>query len=103
MSWKSMSGMFTANHSAIGFFSNRRSERWRRSVIQRGSPFHHEICSTTPGLMPFSGVNAYSTESLQPRSYLLRSRSKLVIAVLQERSTRAQHGELAERQFALPP
>ncbi len=26
MSWKSMSGMFTANHSAIGFFSNSRSD-----------------------------------------------------------------------------
>ena len=77
-----MSGMLTANHSAIGFLSNNRSERWRSWVIQRGSPFHHEICSTTPGLMPFSGVNAYSTSSLHPRSYFVRSRSKLVIAVL---------------------
>ena len=25
----------------------------RKFVIHRGSPFHHEICSTTPSLMPF--------------------------------------------------
>ena len=30
--------MFTANHSAIGFLSNSRSERWRNCVIHRGSP-----------------------------------------------------------------
>ena len=71
-----MSGMLTANHSAIGLRSNSLKARWRICVIQRGSPFHQEICSTTPELMPFSGVKAYSTSSLHPRSYLERSRSK---------------------------
>ena len=78
MSWKSMSGMLTANHSAIGLRSNSCSARWRRLDIQLGSPFHQAIWSTTPWFSPFSGANAYSmSESLQPRLYLLRSRSKV--------------------------
>ena len=87
-----MVGMFTANHSAIGLRSNSWRLRRRLLVIQRGSPFHHEICSTTPSLMPFSGVNAYSTSSLQPSWYLVRSRSKVVM-----------DGSLSRGEFALPP
>ena len=75
MSWKSMSGMLTANHGAIGLRSKVRSARRRICVIHSGSPFHHEIWSTTPALRPFSGVKAYSTSSLQPSLYWLRSRS----------------------------
>ena len=70
--------MFTENHGAIGFFSNIRRLRWRALVIQAGSPFHHEIWSTTPTFRPFTGLNAYSTSSLHPRLYLLRSRSNEV-------------------------
>ena len=75
MFWKSRSGMLTANHGAIGLRSNVLRLRRRSLVIQLGSPFHHEIWSTTPSLMPFSGVKAYSTSSLQPSWYLDRSRS----------------------------
>ena len=83
--------MLTANHGAIGFFSNSRRLRWRCLVIQFGSPFHHEIWSTTPSLRPLAGLKAYSTSSsLQPRLYLLRSRSKLVIGC-------------SRREFPLPP
>src|SRR6478609_1293766 len=78
MSWKSISGMLTANHSAIGLRSNSFSARWRFCAIHRGSPFHHEIWSTTPSFRPFSGAKAYSmSASLQPRLYLLRSRSNV--------------------------
>src|SRR4051794_29255626 len=80
MSWKSMSGMLTANHSAIGLRSNSFSARWRRVDIQFGSPFHHEIWSMTPSFSPLTGLNAYSmSASFQPRLYLLRSRSKVDI------------------------
>ena len=48
--------MLTANHGAIGFFSKRRRLRWRNWVIHRGSPFHHEIWSTTPWVEPLAGV-----------------------------------------------
>ena len=82
MSWKSMSGMLTANQGAIGLRSNVRRLRRRMFAIHRGSPFHHEICSTTPSLMPFSGVKAYSTSSLHPSWYLLRSRSNDVTTLL---------------------
>ncbi len=83
MSWKSMSGMFTANQSAIGLRSNIARLRKRALVIHDGSPFHHEICSTTPLSRPFTGSKAYSTSSLQPRLYLLRSRSNDVMACSQ--------------------
>ena len=69
--------MLAANHSGIGFLSNKRSERMRIFVIHSGSPFHQAICSTTPRLMPFSGVKVCSTP--HPRPYLLRSRSKEVM------------------------
>ena len=91
MSWKSMSGMFTANQGAIGLRSNSLRLRRRMLVIQRGSPFHQEICSTTPGSMPFSGAKAYSTSSLQPSWYLVRSRSNVVM------------GGAPSGEFALPP
>ena len=71
--------MLTANHSAMGFLSKVFSERKRILRIHSGSPFHQEICSTTRSLRPFSGVKAYSTSSLQPKEYLERSRSKLVM------------------------
>jgi len=73
--------MLVANQGAIGFFSKVRNERRRVWRIQSGSPFHHEICSTTPSLRPFSGVNAYSASSLQPSEYLVRSRSNEVIFI----------------------
>ncbi len=82
MFWKSMSGMLTANHGAIGLRSNVRRLRLRKFAIHRGSPFHHEICSTTPSLMPLAGANAYSTSSLHPSWYLLRSRSNDVTTLL---------------------
>ena len=75
-----MVGMLTANHGAIGLRSNSLRLRNRMFVIQRGSPFHHEIWSTTRSLMPFSGVKAYSTSSLQPSWYFVRSRSNDVMA-----------------------
>ena len=53
-----MSGMFTANHGAIGLASKRRRALSRNSVIHCGSPFHQEISRTTPSLRPFSGVKA---------------------------------------------
>ncbi len=85
-----MSGMLTANHSAIGLRSNSLRLRSRMFVIQRGSPFHQEIWSTTRSLMPFSGANAYSTaSSLQPSWYLERSRSNEVMG--------------SSSGFALPP
>ena len=93
MSWKSMSGMFTANHSAIGLRSKSCRARRRILVIQRGSPFHQEICSTTPALMPFSGANAYSTSSLQPSWYFVRSRSNVVMRA----------GSFLSGEFPLPP
>ena len=86
-----MSGMLTANHWAIGLRSNCLRLRSRMLVIQRGSPFHHEICSTTPGLMPLAGAKAYSTSSLQPSWYLVRSRSNVVM------------GGAPPGEFALPP
>ncbi len=61
-----MSGMLTANHGAIGLRSNVRSDFWRNWRIHSGSPFHHDIWSTTSVLMPFSGLNTYSTSSDQP-------------------------------------
>ena len=80
MSWKSMSGMLTANHCGHRLALEQRAGcAGACLVIQRGSPFHHEIWSTTPGLMPFSGVKAYSTSSLQPSWYLVRSRSNVVM------------------------
>ena len=74
-----MSGMLSANHFAMGLRSKVCNERRRNLRIQSGSPFHHEICSTTPSFRPFSGANAYSTLSLQPSWYLLRSRSNVLI------------------------
>src|SRR5262245_9208159 len=97
MSWKSMSGMLTAHHSAIGLRSNSLYARWRNWVLHRGLPFHHEICSTTPGLMPFSGANAYSTSSLHPRSYLERSRSKATML------SSERDGEVWDGGFPLRP
>ncbi|CAB4594347.1 unannotated protein [freshwater metagenome] len=94
-----MSGMFCANHGAMGFFSNRRRLRSRNCVIHLGSPFHHEIWSTTGLLRPFSGLNAYSTSSLQPSEYLLRSRSKEVTVA--PKCQNADPGGGAE--FPLPP
>ncbi len=95
MSWKSMSGMFTANHGAIGLRSKVRRARRRIWAIHRGSPFHHEICSTTPWSMPFAGAKAYSTSSLHPSWYLVRSRSNVVM-----RHSRRAGGS---GEFALPP
>ena len=61
-----MSGMLTANQSAIGLRSNVRRLRWRIDRIHSGSPFHHEICSTTSVLRPLAGRKANSSPSLQP-------------------------------------
>ena len=99
MSWKSMSGMLTANHGAIGLRSNVRRLRRRMFVIHFGSPFHHEICSTTPSSMPFSGAKAYSTSSLQPSWYLLRSRSN---AMAPSEQTHASDFHLSESSPSSP-
>ena len=48
--------MFTANHGAIGLRSNVRRLRRRNWRIHSGSPFHHDIWSTTSALRPFSGL-----------------------------------------------
>ena len=56
MSLKSMFGMFTANHGAIGLrskFFRARSRNWR---IQSGSPFISDISLTISTLMPFLGL-----------------------------------------------
>ena len=52
-----MSGMFTANHGAMGLRSKVRSAFWRSWRIHSGSPFHHDIWSTISALSPFSGLN----------------------------------------------
>ena len=57
MSWKSMSGMLTANHGAIGLRSKVRRRLLAELAHPLGSPFHHEIWSTTSALRPFSGLN----------------------------------------------
>ena len=56
MSWKSMSGMFLANHSAIGLRSKLRNARSRNWRIQSGSPFIHDISSTMSEFRPFFGL-----------------------------------------------
>ena len=50
-----MSGMLTANHSAIGLRSKVRRLRWRIWLIHFGSPFHQLIWSTTPLAVKWSG------------------------------------------------
>ena len=51
-----MSGMFTANHGAIGLRSKVRRDFCRSLRIHSGSPFHHDIWSTTSASRPFSGL-----------------------------------------------
>ena len=58
--------MLTANHGAIGLRSKVRRLAGGTSRIHSGSPFHHEIWSTTSVLRPFSGLNTYSSSSVQP-------------------------------------
>ena len=58
--------MLTANQGAIGLRSNGRRLRRRTWRIHSGSPFHHDIWSTTSSFRPFSGLKTYSTSSDQP-------------------------------------
>src|SRR5438477_12012872 len=47
----------------------------RKSRIQSGSPFIHEISRSMSSSSPRLGLNTYSSASFQPSLYLPRSRS----------------------------
>ena len=51
-----MSGMFTANHGAIGLRSKVRRDFWRSWRIHSGSPFHHDIWSTISAVEALLGL-----------------------------------------------
>src|SRR3954447_12669067 len=82
MSSKSMSGMFTANHGAIGLRSKCFRAFSRSLVIHSGSPFHHEMSRTVCSFSPFSGLKTYSSTSLHPSLYRPRSRSVVAMRSL---------------------
>src|SRR5690349_24093982 len=73
MSSKSMSGMFCANHRAIGFRSKRFNELSRNRVIHDGSDLWCQISSTTSSLSPFLGLYTNASPSFQPSLYVPRS------------------------------
>src|SRR5918998_5937304 len=80
MSWKSRSGMLTANQGAMGLRSKSLSARNRIWRIQSGSPFIHDISETMSGFKPFLGLKMYSSVgSIQPSLY--RPRSSSVVAI----------------------
>src|SRR5665213_618783 len=74
MSLKSRSGMRSANHGTIGFFSNFLSALSRNSSIHFSSFLMPDISRTTASLMPFFGLKTGIGSSDQPSWYLLKSR-----------------------------
>src|ERR1700722_20224985 len=81
MSLKSRSGIRSANHGTIGFFSNFFRALKRKSSIHLSSFLMPDISRTIASLMPFFGLKTGIWSSDQPSWYRLKSRLSMAIAL----------------------